>query len=253
MAIEVFHKANTYVDESIRTDAKTGQWLYCVTGYVASFEAWVQAEMAWQKILDEFEVSEFHLTDFMARKGEWNNDWSNIKRNCFMERLCTVASRWTVLGIGCGIAQDAWENGLSEQMQNEWRDPYYFCIYGMLSLIRSYVARIPPKLPLPLFFLFDNRPRFEGIAHKVYREYQQAYDPNEKMFDGIAFGSRKKYKPLQIADLLVGVINRRFEEMTHAIQPDSSKMKKPMDLLFEKDTLLYSIIPKKLKNIWHYR
>jgi len=40
---------------------------------------------------------------------------------------------------------------------------------------------------------------------------------------------------LQTADLLVGVINRRFEEMRRGIGPELSKMKKPMDLLFKKE------------------
>lgn len=94
------------------------------------------------------------------------------------------------------------------------------------------------SLPLPLFFLFDNKPKFEAVALKIYREYQTAHDPKEEIFDGIAFGSRKKYKPLQTADLLVGVINRRFEEMTHGLQPVLSKMKKPLDLLSKKELLI---------------
>ena len=71
----------------------------------------------------------------------------------------------------------------------------------------------------------------------IYREHQRAHDPKEEIFDGVAFGSRKKYKSLQIADLLVGVINRRFEEMTRGVEPSLSKTKKPLDLLFKKELL----------------
>ena len=91
------------------------------------------------------------------------------------------------------------------------------------------------SLPLPLFFLFDNEPKFQGAASELYREYQTAYDPNGEIFGGIDFGGRKKYKPLQIADLLVGLINRRFEEMTRAVDPELSKIKKALDLLFKKE------------------
>jgi hypothetical protein len=92
MAIEIFHKASTYVDESIRTDRETQQWLCCVTAYVASFDSWIEAEREWQSVLDSFAVSESHLTDFLGRKKEFKNDWSDAKRNQFMERLCTVAA-----------------------------------------------------------------------------------------------------------------------------------------------------------------
>jgi len=236
MAIEVFRKATTYVDESIRTDCETQEWLCCVTAYIASFDSWVEAECEWQRVLDSFGVSESHLTDFLARKKEFKNDWSDEKRNLFMERLCTVASQWPIMGVGAAIRQSDWEGGLSKALRDEWKDPYYFCLYGLLSLIRTKVLRDRgSSLPLPLFFLFDNKPKFEGAALKLYREYQAAYDLKGEIFGGIDFGSRKKYKPLQIADLLVGLINRRFEEMTRAVDPELSKIKKPLDLLFKKE------------------
>jgi hypothetical protein len=247
VAIEVFDKFNAYVDESVRTDRDTKQWLCCVTAYAAPFDSWIQAEIEWQKVLDFFEVSELHLTDFLSRKAEFQNDWSDEKRNLFMERLCTIASERPVMGVGCAIGQSDWETGLSDSLRGEWKDPYYFCLYGMLSLFRSEALREPSKLPLPLFFPFDNKPKFEGAALKIYREYQTAYDPKEEIFDGIAFGSRKKYKPLQIADLLVGLINRRFEEMTRAVDPELSKIKKPLDLLFKREILISFPTAKLLK------
>jgi hypothetical protein len=87
MVIEIFHKANTYVDESIRRDRGTGQWFCAVTAYVATLEAWIQAEKEWQGVLDHFGVSEFHLTDFLGRYQEFKNDWSDAKRDQFMERF----------------------------------------------------------------------------------------------------------------------------------------------------------------------
>jgi hypothetical protein len=236
MTIEVFHEASAYIDESIRTDRETQQWLCCVTAYIASFDSWIEAEREWQGVLDSFGVSESHLTDFLARKKEFKNDWPDAKRNLFMERLCTIASQRPLLGIGVAINQSDWEGGLSKSLRDEWKHPYYFCIYGMLSLIRTKVLRDSANsLPLPLFFLFDNKPKFEGAARELYSEYRTAMDPKGDIFGGIDFGSRKKYKPLQIADLLVGLINRRFEEMTRAVDPELSKIKKPLDLLFKKE------------------
>jgi hypothetical protein len=239
VVVEVFHKANTYVDESIRHDRETGQWLCSVTAYVGTFDSWIQSELEWQSVLDAFSVSEFHMTDFMAREQEFKNDWTDEKRNRFMERFCTIASQRPIAGVGCGIAQKDWETGLEPALREEWKHPYYFCIYGLLSLIRTWALRDAKlDLPLPLFFLFDNKPKFEGAALQLYREYQQEHDPKETIYDGIAFGSRKKYKALQMADLLVGVINRRFEEMTHKVMPDFSKMNKPLSLLVKRPIMV---------------
>jgi len=219
----------------------------CVTAYIGTFDSWIKAEIEWQQVLDHFGVSELHFTDFMAREDEFKNDWSDSQRDEFMERLCTIASQRPIMGVGCAIRQHDWVNGLESELRDEWKDPYYFCIYGVLSLIRSYAVQGKIALPLPLFFLFDNKPKFEGAALKLYREYQAAHDPDGKIFGDLAFGSRKKYKPLQIADLLVGVINRRFAEMIHKIQPDSSKMKKPLDLLTKRPIATTFPMAKDLK------
>jgi hypothetical protein len=111
VVIEVFHKANTYVDESIRVDRENQQWLCCVTSYTATFDSWIQAEVEWQAVLDFFGVSECHLTDFLARKKEFRNDWSDEKRNLFMERLCTIASQRPIMGTRCAISQHVCETG----------------------------------------------------------------------------------------------------------------------------------------------
>ena len=51
-SVQVFHKATAYVDESIRTDRETQQWLCRVTAYVASFDSSIEAEREWQSVLD---------------------------------------------------------------------------------------------------------------------------------------------------------------------------------------------------------
>ena len=153
MAVEIFPRATTYEDESVRHDRETGKWFCCVTSDVASFVEWVRAEIEWQGVLDAFAVSESHLTDFMARKKEFDNDSSNSKRDQFMERLCTIPSERPIMGVGCAISQVDWEDGLSASLRAEWEDPYYFCLYGMLSLIRTEVL-VDRRYPFRFRFTF---------------------------------------------------------------------------------------------------
>jgi hypothetical protein len=246
MVIEVVRPSSVYVDESIQDDKEAARKLYAVTAYIASFESWIKAEEEWQRILAAYDISAFHATDFLGRWGEFRNDWVNDKRNQFMERLCAVAAEHTILGVGCGITDQDYEAALPDSLRDEWRSPYNFCVYGMLSLIRSLDANSRFSLPKPLYFLFDNRPKFEGEALRLYREYQGRYDPEEKLFGDVAFGSRLKYKPLQIADLLVHVVNRRFKEMARAVPPEESKMKKPLDILMRRGNVFISFPTKEL-------
>lgn len=248
MVIEVVRPNHAYVDESVQDDKDAARQLYAVTAYIASFESWIKAEEEWQEILGAYGISAFHATDFLGRWGEFRNDWDNDKRNQFMERLCAVAAEQTILGVGCGITEQDYdyEAALPKSLRDEWRSPYNFCVYGMLSLIRSLDANSRFSLPTPLYFLFDNKPKFEGEALRLYRDYQSRCDPHEKLFGDIAFGSRLKYKPLQIADLLVHIINRRFKEMARAIPPEQSKMKKPLDILMRRGNVFISFPTKEL-------
>lgn len=246
MAIEVVRPSNVYVDESVQDDKEGGRQLYAVTAYIATFESWLKAEDQWQQTLRAFRISAFHATDFLGRWKEFRNDWSNQKRDEFMERLCTIAADHTILGVGCAIADKEYENALPKKLRDEWRSPYHFCVYGILSLIRSLDVNSRYSLPKPLCFLFDNKPKFEGEALRLYREYQGRYDGEGRLFGDIEFGSRLKFKSLQIADLLVHVINRRFKEMVHQMPPDESKMKKPMDILFRHGNVFISFPTEEL-------
>jgi len=66
VAIEVFHKSNTYVDEGMRVDRENGQWLCCVSAYTASFDSWTKAEMEWQAVLDFLGLLQIVWCDFAS-------------------------------------------------------------------------------------------------------------------------------------------------------------------------------------------
>src|SRR5260370_30562077 len=111
------------------------------------------------------------------------------------------------MGAGCGIFQDDYERALPADLREGWQDPYYFCIYGMLSIIRGAEARLGKTLPKPLYFLFEEKKKFAGAALRLFGDFKDKYN-QDGLFGDAAFGSKKKYKPLQAADLLVSVVNR---------------------------------------------
>lgn len=229
LVIVQLHKPYTcYADESVQTNPRTGHEFYAATAYVATFESWIAIESEWRKILRHFGIPGLHMTDFMARQGEFKNDWSDQKRDRFIERLCTTVAERTIMGVGCAVAKHDYEAALPQDLREAWISPYYFCVYDTLSLINGSERRLRISLPKPLYFLFDSKKGFEGNALKLYREYQRLADPKEEVFGGIAFGSRDKYVPLQAADSLVHVVARRFREMADALP---YKMKKPLDIL----------------------
>src|SRR5713226_2931614 len=102
MAIEVIKPFNVYVDESIQHQGP--KTLYAVTAYIATFERWIECEKRWQEVLDNFGSPPFHMTEFMAREGDFKDlGWSDEKRNNYVELLCATAAEHTIMGAGCGV------------------------------------------------------------------------------------------------------------------------------------------------------
>lgn len=251
VAIEVIKPFNVYVDESIQYEKpdNRGRMLYAVTAYTATFDKWIALEAEWQRHLDLFGSPPFHFTDFMSRGGDFANlEWSNSQRNDFIELLCVTAASHTIAGFGCGIYQDDYEKALPEDLREAWKDPYYFCIYGMLSLIEGAGRRnIGVSLPRPLYFLFEEKQAFSGAALRLFTEFKEVLEktnsPNADLFGYASFGPKKSFKPLQAADLLVSVVNRRFKEMVFKLP---SKMAKPLDRLNRKRNVFVAFPNKQL-------
>src|SRR5216684_1547911 len=105
-------------------------------------------------VLDNFGSPPFHMTEFMAREGDFKDlGWSDEKRNNYVELLCATAAEHTIMGAGCGVFQDDYERALPADLRAAWLDPYYFCIYGMLSIIEGAVRRLAkPFLDHFIFF-----------------------------------------------------------------------------------------------------
>jgi hypothetical protein len=236
--VETVFPANVYIDESIQHHGKAN--LYAVAGYVATFDRWIKLEQEWRQILDLFKSPPFHFTDFMGRHGDFENlNWSDEKRNEYMELLCQTAAEHTITGVGCAIYDVDYKKGLPPELLRMWRDPYYFCVYGMLSLIEGMERKTRLVLPKPLYLLFEERKKFQGAALRMFTEFkeilEQTTSPNANLFAKAEFGVKKDYISLQAADLLVGVVNRRFKEMVFKLP---YKMKKPLDRLNRKGHLI---------------
>ncbi|MGO9061425.1 MAG: DUF3800 domain-containing protein [Candidatus Binataceae bacterium] len=197
---------NAFFDESGTHD---GSEVVAVGGLLATYEAWVRVELEWRQVLSSKEgVAVFHFTDFMARRPPFN--WPNQERDDFMERLTTIIGENVSLGIAYGIYREDYE-ALPSGLRNDFKDIYHCCSYFCLeSLVKWRKTFTGPELPKPLEFLFDRKKGFEGLAASIYYEVIKDIDA-EGLFGDMAFGSKEKDVPLQMADLLVGVAIRKFK------------------------------------------
>ena len=150
---------NVFVDESVQN--RHGEDALAVTGYVASFEEWIELEREWRQVLAYYKIpGPFHMTDFIARKGRFANDWTDQKRNEFIGRLAETAEQHTIAGIGCCILRSDYEKALPTNIIERWGDPYFFLTFSFLSVLLGLPKRHRLTFPKPLYCLFDRKKKF---------------------------------------------------------------------------------------------
>lgn len=236
--IDVIYPYNAFVDESY------GSPVAGVAAYVSGFDRWLKLEEEWRGILAKFEVPLdgkpehlepfFHTTDFIARKKQFENAWQDAKRDELMARLTTTASEHTVLGVGCCVNQQEYQRGLPDDIRGNWREPYFFCIWGVLGILLGLEDRYPVTLPKPLWFLFDQRKKSVKFAAEIFYTVKRLRDKTGT-FGSMGFGEMWNTPQLQAADLLVYETTRSNLERAHNPSVD---MRKSLKTLGRKKNLL---------------
>lgn len=97
---------NGFFDESGTHD---GSEIIAVGGLIGTYDGWSRWELEWDQILKSRGVKVFHFSEFMARKGEFQNDWSDEERNEFMGRLCLTVSDNISVAVVTSVFKDNYE------------------------------------------------------------------------------------------------------------------------------------------------
>jgi hypothetical protein len=220
--VDVIYPYNAFVDES--GQQRFGRSVFGVAAYVASFNRWLQLEKEWRGILDKFQIplddkSEhtepfFHTTDFITRHKQFANDWPDSKRDEFMELLTMTASEHTVVGVACCVDEKEYLRVLPDDVKTQFREPYFFCIWGVLSALAGLEDRSRIILPdKPLWFLFDRKKKAVRLASTIFNT-TKTLRANQVLGE-MGFGEMWNTPQLQAADLLTYEAVRRSLEERH--------------------------------------
>lgn len=238
--VEIYYPYNAFVDES--RQSRFGPAIYGVAAFVATFDRWLELEQRWREILHKFEVPLdgkpdhtepfFHMTDFIARQKQFANDWSNDKRNEFIELLSRTAADHTVVGVACCVNEEEYQRVLPADIQEQFKKPHFFCIWGVLSSLAGLESRWSIALPTPLWFLFDRKKKSVEHAARVFYTTKQLRA--NAVLGEMGFGSMWNTPQLQATDLLVYEAVRRSAEERHDA---TLKARPPLQQLSRKGNL----------------
>jgi hypothetical protein len=187
---------------------------------VATFDNWLKLENEWMGILRKFEI---------PLDGKEGHD------HALMERLTMTASEYTTIGVSVAVNNEHFQQILPLDVRGFWRDPYFFCAWGLLQSLSTMEERWTFDLGKhkPLWFLFDPRQKARQFAAEIfYNVKSQSKQPNT--FGEMGFGEMWRTPQIQATDLLVYEATRHKLEYDH---DQSVGLRRSLDTLGRKKRL----------------
>lgn len=253
----IFRAYDGYMDESGTHDQSE---VVAFAGYLGTYDSWIAFEREWNQVMHHFAVRDFHMADFENRRGEfiWQNywwwPWAEKTRVRLIERVTNICQQRTIIGLGCAIIRKQYEEILTENIQDDLRHPYYFCMYACLDMLLNLGSRrstasgkVETRIDSikPINFLFDRKQgRFrlgsrkiswEAQAQIFFQRIKSDLDPQGTTLGSLSFGSRRDYPQLRAADVIVYEAAKwARQRLRHPKRP----MRKSMKVLSKDDNLL---------------
>jgi Protein of unknown function (DUF3800) len=209
----------SYADESGTHDptgVHHGSEVALVAGWIADKAVWDNDfEPQWQSVLDRYGVRvPFRMSEFMDKINGPNNPdwpylgWSDDIRNAFMMELIPVARDSSRFAVGGAVNVQDYDRILPEWIKDDAQHPYTFCFQLLLNVLLPYLESSlePPLGPDDqVGFFFDQQKEFEKRARLAFHRVKTLRDYKNRM-GALAFVDKRKYLPLQAADLLAYLI-----------------------------------------------
>lgn len=232
VTIELF----AYGDESGIEDSAP----YCLLlGFMGSPRQWDTFKKDWRKILNDYEIQEFHAKGFFGRdqhgqRLDHYKDWSSARAHGFLESLVQVASRRRLYPIGGAVDVKAFksftqaERGFftGQLIWNDWNmrkwhisgaptKPYYF---AMKLFVIEALERAEPSASI--HFIFDEQNVLQAHAVNTFRDWVSLYHPFQgnkagiDQFKSIIFTKSGNEAGLQLADMYAYAFNRYIRHLS---------------------------------------
>jgi len=229
-----------YSDESATQDRSPRT--FCIAGYVATADVWMEIEAAWATALREEGLAEFHAGPLLTGKSgrskpEGERIWLRFRQIMAEARLC---------GFGCVVDLDAFASFQAvwaDRTAHAYHDPYYLAFQHQLERMAN---AVPAELPGDerIVFVFDYRStRTEANVNAILDGLRRSEKLTfSRRLGGLWFNGSEAHAGLQAADMLAYELRRHFWEVVFAEQPGATRWQfdalHPMDVrYFDREAL----------------
>ena len=203
---------------------------YVVACYVASEAQWSVADSRWKDALDRAGVDHFHATDFFSCHRAFRQWTKGSARHQEMEReFASVANAANLIGFANGV-ETAGYNDAFKTVLNKLKPRYRLRSLRLLcvQLCLQHIADVVEASNLPddegVAVVLEHE---QGIGEVVdyFNKAKKQRAPWTKRIVSIGSGDKKKFRPLQIADLFAYLCFERFAQgKKTAMRPSLARM-----------------------------
>jgi hypothetical protein len=181
------------------------QKVFGIAGYISTVDKWVAFETQWRKVLEEFNLPAFHLTDFINGKNRYYRNMSDRDKTRLINKLLVIMRRCCTHPVGAFFYKSDYDMAHAKVVRKGLRVPYdvtaaMICLVGINDLADrcNYIE--------PIVSIFEQDDIDVANVHQTHRlirrEYQEAEFPRAYRSGGFAFKSKQEFTPLQSADML---------------------------------------------------
>ncbi|HKV53155.1 MAG TPA: DUF3800 domain-containing protein [Candidatus Binataceae bacterium] len=217
-----------YCDES-GTDAGGRSKVIVVGGYIAPALCWREIEKHWWRVLYEEHATHYHATEAESMNPgitRTYKGWTVEKARRLTDRMVAILSSVNddLTGMGIHVATDDWfaaadlirphlpETELKEFPRMLFDIPYQILAGACIKLVMECVDMQVLSVNETIAFMFEQND-FQSNALKGYAQLKGNH-PKASHMGAIAFGEKKSYPALQVADLMSWSY-RRMAELKH--------------------------------------
>ena len=182
-----------------------------VAGYIATEEQWRAFEIEVEPIFGNYDVNVLHAKDLHHTDGCFE-DWSVLKKQAFVARICTVLSHHVPVGVTMSALKETYGSRAKESNRKRTVTPYTFCHNVIVDWILRDV-------------LVGRLAHTEGLSFVLERGHQNNVEAEQNFYDvrklhglegvlrSIAFVPKENCRAIQMADLLAFYSRRHGVEM----------------------------------------
>jgi len=187
-----------------------GKGTFVIAGYLATDENWADLSHAWQRELAVDPMCPYFHMGSNYHGDEPFDGWPGTAREQKRSRMLATMEPFgrVIVELSSVISWNDY-NCLDPRFRSVFPDPYYFCFYGIVSLVKEWLsAQNERPNHIYVSYTFDRQSALEAHVRQHFVNIRNQFPQLECYLRELCFEDDRCLPGLQIADSIAWLIRR---------------------------------------------